>query len=356
MIHGVLGWRGALLVGAALVLHGSSGQQPRSLARSANYAPDPGARWFKGNTHTHTNRSDGDSAPEVVARWYGDHGYDFVVLTDHDTVTATDALAPEPQRFLVLPGEEVTASYRRTDEEAARPVHVNALGPRAIVVPWKGPTAKETVAENVRRVRQAAGLPQVNHPNFGWALTDQDLDAIPDLRLEIWSGHPLTHNEGGGDRPSAEVLWERLLDRGGHVYGVAVDDAHHFQGEFGPERANPGRGFVCVRSRQLAQGAILEALGRGDFYASSGVVLKDVVADASGLTVTIEPRGSFRYTTTFLGPRGRVLLSSTEITTTYRWRGDEAYVRAKIVDSQGRAAWVQPVFLASASHAGEGVR
>ena len=31
-------------------------------------------RWFRGNTHTHTNLSDGDSAPEVVARWYKNHG------------------------------------------------------------------------------------------------------------------------------------------------------------------------------------------------------------------------------------------------------------------------------------------
>src|SRR5687767_5129965 len=31
-------------------------------------------RWFKGNTHTHTLESDGDSPPELVARWYKTHG------------------------------------------------------------------------------------------------------------------------------------------------------------------------------------------------------------------------------------------------------------------------------------------
>ncbi|NIQ53587.1 MAG: hypothetical protein GWN71_09235, partial [Gammaproteobacteria bacterium] len=39
------------------------------------------ARWWRGNTHTHTTESDGDSSPEVVARWYRDHGYHFLVLS-----------------------------------------------------------------------------------------------------------------------------------------------------------------------------------------------------------------------------------------------------------------------------------
>ena len=33
------------------------------------------ARWFKGNTHTHTTESDGDTAPAEVAQWYKRHGY-----------------------------------------------------------------------------------------------------------------------------------------------------------------------------------------------------------------------------------------------------------------------------------------
>jgi hypothetical protein len=32
------------------------------------------ARWYKGNTHTHTLNSDGDSTPDDVVRWYREHG------------------------------------------------------------------------------------------------------------------------------------------------------------------------------------------------------------------------------------------------------------------------------------------
>ena len=33
--------------------------------------------WFKGNIHTHTTNSDGDSSPEHVSEWYKNHDYDF---------------------------------------------------------------------------------------------------------------------------------------------------------------------------------------------------------------------------------------------------------------------------------------
>jgi predicted metal-dependent phosphoesterase TrpH len=43
-------------------------------------------RWLKGNTHTHTTYSDGDSSPETVVDWCVDHGYDFIFLTDHNVI------------------------------------------------------------------------------------------------------------------------------------------------------------------------------------------------------------------------------------------------------------------------------
>ena len=42
------------------------------------------SNWYKGNIHTHTTESDGDADPDFVTRWYRDHGYDFLVLSDHN--------------------------------------------------------------------------------------------------------------------------------------------------------------------------------------------------------------------------------------------------------------------------------
>jgi hypothetical protein len=68
--------------------------------------------WYKGNTHTHTLNSDGDCAPDDVVRWYREHGYHFLVITDHDYFTDVDglnAVIGAEGQFLVIKGIE--ASY-----------------------------------------------------------------------------------------------------------------------------------------------------------------------------------------------------------------------------------------------------
>jgi len=68
-----------------------------------------------------------------------------------------------------------------------------------------------------------------------------------------------------------------------------------------------------------------------------------VRVEPSRLTITIAPRGDFKYTTDFVGQGGRVLATTGELTAVYTPRGDEGYVRAKVIESNGRVAWVQPV-------------
>ena len=82
-----------------------------ALAASAALSAQPRseqARWFKGTTHTHTLNSDGDSTPDEVVRWYREHGYQFLVLTDHNFLTSIDALNAlhgADQKFLLIRGE-----------------------------------------------------------------------------------------------------------------------------------------------------------------------------------------------------------------------------------------------------------
>jgi len=42
--------------------------------------------WYKGNLHTHTYWSDGDEFPEVVLNWYKTNNYQFIALSDHNTI------------------------------------------------------------------------------------------------------------------------------------------------------------------------------------------------------------------------------------------------------------------------------
>ena len=317
--------------------------------------PEPAPRWFKGNTHAHTTMSDGDSPPEVVTRWYQDHGYNFLVLSDHNYLTAEGSFPySRKDDFILIQGEEVTAFYRPSETEDKRPIHVNALNLKAVIEPWSGRDAVETLQRNVDRVRDAGAVPHVNHPNFRWALTAADLLLVSRYRLlEIWNGHPQVHNEGGGERPSVEAVWDELLGAGQVVYGIAVDDAHHFQDEFAPGRSNPGRGWIAVRAPRLEPAALMDALEKGEFYASTGVTLRDVQSDRETLTVKVAVESDFQYTTRFLGPGGAVLATCAAVDCVYRFSGREGYVRATVTDSGGRRAWVQPVFPARGAQPSE---
>ena len=87
-------------------------------------------KWFKGNTHTHTTLSDGDSPPETVAKWYKDHGYQFVVMTDHNKTGdgGMQARFGGEGRFLVITGNEISCVSE------GKPVHLTAVNPSGVLV------------------------------------------------------------------------------------------------------------------------------------------------------------------------------------------------------------------------------
>ncbi|NUO81932.1 CehA/McbA family metallohydrolase [candidate division KSB1 bacterium] len=299
-----------------------------------------GMRWFKGNTHTHTTMSDGDSPPEVVARWYKDHGYRFLVLSDHNVFLDPLTLSTlQDSAFLLIPGEEVSAKFRE------KPVHVNGLNVPGVIAPQSDSSLVGTIQKNVDAIRSVNAVPHINHPNFRWAFNHRELLQIRnDKLLEIFNGHPQVHNLGGGGWPGMEQVWDHLLSAGKRVYGIAVDDAHHFQGEFATERSNPGRGWVVVKAQNLAPREIVENLEAGFFYASTGVVLHEIQIESQKITIHIQPQGDFKYRTEFIGAHGRILLATEDNPAVFELHNRESYVRAKVSDSSGRAAWVQPVF------------
>ena len=82
--------RVAVLVG---ILAGGAATLALSAGSPSSVQQTPAAgRWYKGNTHTHTLNSDGDSTPDAVVQWYREHGYQFLVLTDHNFLTSVDGL------------------------------------------------------------------------------------------------------------------------------------------------------------------------------------------------------------------------------------------------------------------------
>jgi hypothetical protein len=299
-------------------------------------------RWYKGNTHTHTLNSDGDSTPDEVARWYREHGYRFLVLSDHNFLTSVDglnALHGADELFLLIKGEEIS------DRFGDKPIHVNGLDLREKVEPRHGSSVLEVMQRNVDAIRIAGGVPHINHPNYEWAITADDLKQVQNDKLfEVYNGHHLVNNFGGGGVPGMEEVWDRILSSGKLMYGLADDDAHVFKQPGNPNVPGPGRGWVFVRAEKLEPRSIVEALERGDFYASTGVELTDYQVTAKAITIAIKQTPSSKYRVQFIGRNGQVLTEVTSSPAVYELRGNEPYVRARILESNGRVAWTQPVW------------
>jgi hypothetical protein len=390
--------------------------------------------WWKGNLHTHTLWSDGDDFPEMVAEWYKTNGYHFLALSDHNilqrgakwinvsnaahravfekylarrgkdwverrvaangaaqarlkTLDEFRGLLEERERFLMIPSEEITDKFKKHE------IHMNATNVRDLIKPRGGTNVTDTIQRNVDAVleqRRRSGqpmFPHVNHPNFGWSLTAEDLMRVRgDQFFEVYNGHPSVHNEGDPQHPSCERLWDimlafRLSELGlGPLYALAVDDSHRYQ-KFGDSESNPGRGWVMVRAPRLWATAIVTAMEAGDFYASSGVTLKDVKRTTRGLAIEIAAEPGVKYTTRFIGtlrgfdpssrpaplPKtnslpvtriysddiGAVLAEVRGPLAEYEFHGDELYVRATVISTKPKAnpalkgeterAWVQPL-------------
>ena len=110
--------------------------------------------WFKGNTHTHTTMSDGDSPPEVVIRWYKEHGYHFLVLSDHNVLTNPKKYASfNSSTFLLVSVEEITDKHKK------KPVHINALNIRKVIPPQR----PEVIFLGPQRI-SVEGIPTVGFP------------------------------------------------------------------------------------------------------------------------------------------------------------------------------------------------
>ena len=301
------------------------------------------SNWYKGNIHTHTTESDGDASPEHVSGWYGEHGYDFLALTDHNHLTLIKEASNNQNRWpLLIPGEEVTS--RLFDIKI--PIHVNGIGISHVIDAAHEDSIVKTLQENVNRIRNSGGLASINHPNYKWAFGDKEISQVSGTwAMEVHNGHPASNNLGGGGNPSTESMWDRVLSAGTRLFGIATDDSHHYTDEFSFDRSNPGRGWVVVKSDALDQDSLMKAMSAGEFYASTGVVLGELSISPSEVVIELDPRTDEKLTTVFYGKHGRELWRSEGLVARYKPSKLDGYVRSTVESSRGTRAWTQPIFL-----------
>lgn len=314
---------------------------PGVSANAARFATTFDASAFqKGNVHTHTDLSDGDSAPEDVILWYRSHGYQFLALTDHRLRSdPSDYASLQDETFRLIPGEEVSMIGR------GRRVHVNALCTKRTIGGPEFGTTSDALAWAVSEIEGQGGVALINHPNFDRAIDASDLLAARGAPLlEIMSGHPYVFSEGVGGRPSHEALWDWALAHDIHFMGAAVDDMHHLA-EPGDPPAYPGRAWVEVFAERNDPETICEALRRGMLYASTGAELSRIRVTSRSYSVW--PREN--AVVSFVGRGGlelsRVAPRSDGEAASYTPRLGDSYVRAKVMMPDGRMAWAPAVYV-----------
>jgi hypothetical protein len=292
-----------------VTLAGCASKSPQSVVK----------KWYRGNTHTHarlSDKNDKDDVPEI-AGWYRKAGYDFLLLSEHNNhlekkkIICHDELS-EPGKFLMLCGLEL--SNKR---------HITALGIESYI------GEEKSLQDGVNRTIKAGGLPILNHPQDPKVSAEDFISASGLNHLEIFNGNRPE------ETPATEVLWDKILSSpaGRSVYAVAADDNHYKE-----EKA--ARGWIMVQSPALTKDDIEENIRKGNFYASTGIFLNDYSVKNNTLTIDSK-NGSLIV---FIGKNGKILSSVNGIKASYTFKDDDLYVRAKITDTDGRAAWTQPVF------------
>lgn len=366
-------------------------------------------QWYKGNLHTHSYWSDGDEFPEMIMSWYKSNDYDFIALSDHNTLAEGEKWVKIPKSrifeeafenyrtkfgddwvtyrvdsgrtvvklktleeyrprfeddsFLIIQSEELTDGYD------GHPIHVNATNIRTFIPRQGGTSVADVLQRNidaVLRQREETGIPMfphINHPNFYYGVSLQDMIDIRGERFfEVYNGHPLVNNYGDSLRPGTETMWD-LINIAYHnrnqplMYGLATDDTHNYH-LFGSQYSNAGRGWIMVHTDSLEASAIVRAMEAGDFYATTGVLLEQLTYENNVLSIKVNPQVDVSYEIQFIGvdkasQEPRVINSVRGTEAQYEVTADFLFVRAKIVSDRLKSnpfqegdlevAWTQPV-------------
>jgi len=286
------------------------------------YASMSGDTWLRGNLHAHTTASDGRSPIQDVLNSYAGHGYDFLMISDHDILTDDADYAKVDSRGLVLiPGNEVTRNGPHL-------LHVNA---DQLVEP----SADRQVV--LDQINQGRGFAVINHPN--WL---QDFNHCSFENLSTWRnflGMEIFNATIGrlDGSPFATDKWDRLLSAGRRVWGFANDDSHLVV-----EDVAVGWNMVGTDDRSVA--GIMEAFRRGCFYGSTGVTIATIAVTEN--RIRIEAPNANRIIA--FHQVGREIAHADATALEIEVPANSKYVRFECLGRGLQAAWTQPFYISHA--------
>lgn len=312
------------------------------------YDPFAGpGKFYRGNLHTHTTRSDGKLKPKEAFLYYFVMGYDFMAISDHRVWTDMPEIG-FPGRFITIPAAEISiyggGEYASHEGPNGACAHISAFA-----LDYSNPdlpkqderldniradlpgTFGQAVSHNIKLLRDRGCMVCVNHPDWSRSFDDELLDMDGMFATEVFNaGSHLSHSASG------EYAFDYCLRNGKRIYGIAADDNHFAD-------SAPSVGAVMVKAPELTREAISKALYEGRFYSTQGPEIYEFKLIRRTVYIKCSPASKIRFIT--YEPLGRTFEGSAMTEGNYVLSGREKYVRVEVCDENGRKAWTNPIFL-----------
>jgi hypothetical protein len=281
-------------------------------------------RWWKGNLHVHSTRSDGGKTPAELTALYAGAGYDFIALTDHWVAGVPDGL-PRDSPLTVLDGVEIDS-----DGSTDAIYHVVAIGCR-------GGFSREMGFEAaMAEARRQGAVLVLAHPLWTG-------NSAEDALRYGFDGVEAFNNIADwlNGKSSGAFHWDRMLDRSISTFGSAVDDAH-----INATYPTWNGGWVHVDAAAPTPGALIAAIRAGRFVSSRGPVIHSLAARDREVTVRCSPVRSIRLVGPASKGRRLAVLDGPPLTEgVFTVPEDWAHARIEIEDERGLRAWTNALFV-----------
>ncbi len=328
---------------------------------------DPNKKYFKANLHCHSTYSDGKASVETLKEEYKKRGYSIVAFTDHEFVVDNSRL--DDDEFLTITSCEVAikefSNQSTLKNLHMRVCHLNfyALDQHNTLTPcyasvynhfaseenkplirfdgeYERRYSTDGINEMIRIANERGFIVSYNHPTWSLENATDYLGYENLFAVEIYN-HSCVHLGLLDD----EHALDDFLRAGKKLFCTAADDNHNGKGFQAPYTDSFG-GWVWINAEKLDYATIMNALQRGDFYASTGPQIFSLIQDGDVVKVQTSPcrkislsTKSRRAQTVFAEPNNT--LDSAEFTLS----PTDGYFRIRVVDEQGNTAYSQAYFL-----------
>ena len=282
--------------------------------------------WFKADLHTHHTYQ--SPLKDEIAK-YREAGYQFLVLSTKDMQSPKDVEKYSTAEMLIVSGVEQAFLSRKN--RLAHVLGFRIKTPLRFTDTW---SLKEGYAK--LRAKNRNVVLGINHPHDQrWSL--EDILEAADEGVILFELNSISMKQGEFET----ALWDEALTRGARLYAMLTNDVHQISDI-------DAYGYIMIHAASLDLKAVAESLNTGDFYAKesgcSAMPLRyEIVETDGGKTLVIETEGTAEIR--IIADGGVVRASFKSDNARYPIAGDETYLRAEILDSQGWYVFLQPFFL-----------